>query len=230
MRHTIEGRRVLIVGASGALGGSVVRAFLDAGALVAGTARKWPPTPPAGLVPLNADLTRRGEAERTVESAVTALGGLDIVVQLAGAFALDGPIDHTSIETFDRLLYLNLRAAFLTFRAAAPAVAHSGGRGRLLAIGALAALRPSAGLSAYAPTKAGLHALIQVLAAEGRKSGYTANAILPATIDTPANRAAMPDADFSCWVDPERIASLLIWLSSDAGADTNGALIPVEGR
>ena len=111
------------------------------GALVAGTARKWPPTPPAGLVPLNADLTRRGEAERTVESAVTALGGLDIVVQLAGAFALEGPIDQTSIETFDRLLDLNLRAAFLTFRAAAPAVAHPFGRGRLLAIGALAALR-----------------------------------------------------------------------------------------
>lgn len=227
MRIELDGRRVLIVGASGGLGGAVVGAFQKAGARVAGTARKWAAAP-EGLHPVNADLSRRGEAERMVETAAAALGGLDAVVQLAGGFALDGPIDETSIETFDRMIDLNLRAAFLTFRAAAPVVSH--GQGRLLAIGAAGALKPGAGLSAYAASKAGLHALIQVLAAEGRKAGYTANAILPGTIDTPANRAAMPEADFSKWVAPEQIASLLVWLASPAGAGANGALIPMEGR
>lgn len=227
MQPTLHSRRVLISGASGALGHAVTRAFLDAGAAVAGTARKWS-RPPADFHPINADLTRRGEAERTVESAIAALGGLDAVIQLAGGFAMEGPIEDTSIDTFDRLIDLNLRAAFLMFRAAAPAVSHP--HGRLLAIGAAGALKPAAGLSAYAASKAGLHALIQVLAAEGRNAGYTANAILPATIDTPANRTAMPGADFSRWVAPDHIASLLVWLASPAGADTNGALIPLEGR
>lgn len=216
----------MLLGASGGLGGAVVAAFLGSGARVAGTSRKWSAAP-AGIIALNADLTRRGEAERTVESAIDAMGGLDAAVHLTGGFAMDGPIAQTSIETFDRMLDLNLRAAFSIFRAAAPAVSH--GRGRLLAIGSLAALAPGPGLSAYAASKAGLHALVQVLAAEGRAAGYTANAILPATIDTPANRAAMPGADFSKWAPPARIADKLVWLVSDAGAGTNGALIPMEG-
>lgn len=216
----------MLLGASGGLGGAVVAAFLHSGARVAGTSRKWTAAP-EGIIALNADLTRRGEAERTVESAVEALGGLDAAVHLTGGFAMDGPIAHTSIETFDRMMDLNLRAAFSLFRAAAPAVSH--GRGRLVAIGSLAALTPGPGLSAYAASKAGLHALIQVLAAEGRTAGYTANAILPATIDTAANRAAMPGADFTKWVPPARIADKLVWLLSDAGAGTTGALIPMEG-
>lgn len=226
MRHDVNGLRVLIVGASGALGRPVVETFLAGGARVAGTSRHWR-TAPASFTGINADLTRPGEAERTVEKAVAALGGLDAVIQLAGGFAMEGPIEQTSIETFDRMLDLNLRAAFAMFRAAVPAL--TPGRGRLLAIGALAGLKPAPGLSAYAVSKAALHALIQVLAAEGRKSGFTANAILPGTIDTPANRAAMPDADFTKWVAPEKIASLLAWLASEAGAGTNGALMPLEG-
>lgn len=226
MPRELEGVRVLLLGASGALGGAVVAAFLSSGARVAGTSRKWSAAPD-GIVALNADLTRRGEAERTVDSAVDALGGLDAAVHLAGGFAMDGPIAQTSIETFDRMLDLNLRTAFTLFRAAAPLVSH--GRGRLLAIGSLAALAPGPGLSAYAASKAGLHALIQVLAAEGRGAGYTANAILPSTLRTAANRAAMPGADSGKWVPPARIADKLVWLVSAAGADTNGALIRMEG-
>lgn len=227
MQRELEDRRVLIVGASGGLGGETVNTFLARGARVAGTARKWTEAP-AGIVAVNADLTRRGEAERMIEETAAALGGLDVVAFLAGGFAMDGPVEQTSIETFDRMIDLNLRSAFVTFHAAAPLVAH--GRGRLLAVGSLAARQPGAGVSAYAAAKAGLHALIEVLAAEGRRAGYTANAILPGTIDTPANRAAMPEADFSRWVAPARIAALLAWLASEAGADTSGALIPMPGR
>jgi NAD(P)-dependent dehydrogenase (short-subunit alcohol dehydrogenase family) len=226
MPRELEGLRVLLLGASGGLGGAVVAAFLNSGARLAGTSRKWTAAPD-GLIALNADLTRRGEAERTVESAIDAMGGLDAAVHLTGGFAMDGTIAETSIDTFDRMLDLNLRAAFSVFRAAVPAVSH--GRGRLIAIGSLAALTPGPGLSAYAASKAGLHTLIQVLAAEGRTAGYTANAILPSTIDTPANRAAMPGADFTRWVPPARIAGKLVWLVSAAGAGTNGALIPMEG-
>lgn len=226
MPRELEGVRVLLLGASGGLGGAVVAAFLESGARVAGTSRKWAAAP-EGIVALNADLTRRGEAERTVESAAEALGGLDAAVHLTGGFAMDGTIAQTSIETFDRMMDLNLRTAFTLFRAAAPLVSH--GRGRLIAIGSLAALTPGPGLSAYAASKAGLHALIQVLAAEGRAAGYTANAILPATIDIAANRAAMPDADFTKWVPPPQIARKLVWLVSNAGAGANGELIRMEG-
>ena len=227
MRIDLEGARVLLVGASGGLGPSVTEAFLAGGARVAATARQWSAAP-AGVTAIHADLSLPGAAARMVESAAAALGGLDVAVQIAGGFAMDGPIADTSEETFDRMIALNLRAAFLTFRAAAPLVSH--GRGRLLAVGALAGLKPAAGLSAYAASKAGLHALIQTLAAEGRAAGYTANAVLPGVIDTPANRAAMPGADPSRWVPPASIASLLVWLASPAGAATNGALIPIEGR
>jgi NAD(P)-dependent dehydrogenase (short-subunit alcohol dehydrogenase family) len=102
--------------------------------------------------------------------------------------------------------------------------------GRIVAIGSRAAVEASPGAAAYAVSKAALVALIKNVAAETKDFGVTANAVLPSTIDTPANRSAMPNADFSKWVAPEAIAKLIVWLVSEEAADVSGAIIPIYGR
>lgn len=222
-------RKVLITGASGGLGEHVVRAFLDVGARVAGVARQWHNAPANDrFTAIEAELTSPDGCRYVVERALDAMGGLDTVVHLMGGFAMEGDVQDTRVETLDHMLNLNLRPAFLIFQESIPRF--TGGDGRILAIGSRAGQYPEAGLSAYAVSKAALHALIQTLAAESVKHGYTANAVLPSTIDTAANRKAMPKADFSKWVSPESIAQQLVLLASPAGADVNGALIPVDGR
>jgi NAD(P)-dependent dehydrogenase (short-subunit alcohol dehydrogenase family) len=104
------------------------------------------------------------------------------------------------------------------------------GKGRIVAIGSRTGVEPAAGLSAYGVSKAALIALMRTIAAEVRNSGVTANIVSPSVIDTPANRAASPAADFSKWVQPESIARLLVFVASDAAADVNGAVIPIYGR
>ena len=104
------------------------------------------------------------------------------------------------------------------------------GGGRIIAIGSRAALEPGAGVGAYSASKAAMVSLIRTVALENKDKGITANAILPGTIDTPANRKDMPTADVSTWVQPATIASLIVWLASDLGKDVNGAVIPVYGN
>jgi NAD(P)-dependent dehydrogenase (short-subunit alcohol dehydrogenase family) len=124
---------------------------------------------------------------------------------------------------------LNLNAAFYSVRAAlAPMI--EAGYGRIVAIGSKTAVEPVATLAAYGASKAALVALIRTVALEVKRSGVTANVVLPTVIDTPANRAADPKADFSRWVKPESIARLLLWLASEEAADVNGSVVPIYGR
>jgi NAD(P)-dependent dehydrogenase (short-subunit alcohol dehydrogenase family) len=127
------------------------------------------------------------------------------------------------------MLGLNLRSAYTIFRAVLPGMVKAG-KGRMVAVGARAAIEPIANFAAYSVSKAALVALVKTVALEVKDSGITANAVLPSVIDTPANRAAMPAADASKWVTPESIAGLLVWLVSDAARDVNGAAIPIYGR
>ena len=223
-------RVILVTGASGGLGPSVVQAFLDAGAAVAGVARKWGENPiPGTFIPLEADLTKPSECARTVEELIAAAGRIDVVIHVMGGFAGGQPVQQTGDSTWARMMDMNLNAAFYMFRAVLPHLV-ARGRGRIVAIGSRAGIENGPNLSAYNVSKAGLNALVRTAAAEVRDQGVTVNAILPSTIDTAANRAAMPDADFSRWVKPEAIAATLLWLASDAAADVNGALLPVYGR
>jgi NAD(P)-dependent dehydrogenase (short-subunit alcohol dehydrogenase family) len=164
-----------------------------------------------------------------VRAVLEARGHLDAVVHLVGAFAMDGPLASTKVETWDRMMGINARAAFLVFRAAL-AASQSGELRRLIAVGSRSGEQASPGAIAYAVSKAALHALVVNLATEVADRGITVNAVLPGVIDTAANRTAMPGADFSKWVAPESIAETLMWLASDAAGDTSGALIPVYGR
>ncbi len=222
------GKTILITGATGGLGEAVTAAFVEAGAFVAASARKVDSSNPAQMA-VPADLTTVDGAEAAVRTVLEARGQLDGVVHVLGGFATDGETQDTSEQTWDKMFALNTRSPFLVFRAALKPM-RAAGRGRIIAIGSRAGETAPAGLSAYAASKAALDCLVRVIAAENKFTGITANVVLPSTINTAANRAAMPGADFAKWVKPDSIAGLLVWLASDASADVSGALIPVYGK
>ena len=221
-----EPMNVLITGANGGLGTAVCQVFLASGATVIGVDRAWKQAAPFATV--SADVTTADGCESMVKQAL-AHGPLDALVHLVGGFAGGSSVAETSDQTWDSMMNINVRAAFCCMRAALKPM-QAAGRGRIVAIGTRMAVEPAPNFAAYAVSKAALVALVKNVAAEGQKFGVTANVVLPSTIDTPANRAAMPDADASRWVKPESIAKLLVFLTSDAAADTSGAVIPIYGR
>jgi NAD(P)-dependent dehydrogenase (short-subunit alcohol dehydrogenase family) len=216
---------VLVTGASGGLGSAVCQAFLDRGARVIGAARSWP-----GPAPFETLTTDLGTAEGCDAMVAEALkhGPIDALVHLVGGFGGGELVADTADKIWDGMMNVNVRVAFCVLRAVLkPMMAAR--RGRIAAIGSRAAVEPSPHFAAYAVSKAALVALVKNVSAEGKDFGITANVVLPSIIDTPQNRKAMPDSDFSRWVAPESIAKLLVWLASDAAADVSGAVIPIYG-
>jgi NAD(P)-dependent dehydrogenase (short-subunit alcohol dehydrogenase family) len=237
MAERLDARTALITGGAGALGRRVVKRFLEAGATVhVPLVADEDPTPLAELLGdaisavhlhHDADLTDP-DAVSTVFSQVEGTSGSppDILLNLAGGFS-HGAIEDTDPSDWMKMYQINATTAFLCSRSAFPAM-RAAGWGRIVNVSALPAhheARP--GFSAYASAKAAVLQLTRTLAREGIGAGITVNAVLPSIIDTPGNRAAMPDADRSRWLPPERIAAVLHFLSSDAGGIVNGAAIPL---
>lgn len=220
----------LITGASGGLGNFVTEAFLAAGATVIGVARSIQPSAFADpkFVAMPADLSRGEATKEMVDVAIQRFEKIDMLVHVMGGFAGGELIDDTDDATWDKMMNLNLRSAFNVCRAVLPHM-RKAKRGRVIAIGARSAVEPKAYLSAYCASKAALVSLIRTVALEGKDDGITANVILPGTMDTPANRADSPSADFSKWVPPAKVASLALWLASEEASQISGALIPVYG-
>lgn len=218
----------LVTGADGGLGTHVTRALLDSGATVAGVSRNAQPSSSDSFVALSADLSSGEKAKALVDGIATRFGRIDILAHLVGGFAGGKTIAETDEATFQRMLNLNLNSAFYVLRAVIPHMRRAGA-GRIIAIGSRAAEDPGPGVGAYSASKAALVSLIRTVALENKDLAVTANVILPGTMDTPANRKDMPGADTSKWVQPASIASLIVWLASDAGKDVNGAVIPVYG-
>ena len=150
----------------------------------------------------------------------------DTLVNVAGGFRWE-TVEGGSIATWDRLYALNLRTTANASMAALPHLIKSG-RGSIVNVGANGAQKAGAGFGAYAASKAGVHRLTEALAEE-LKGRVTVNAVLPSIIDTPANRADMPQADFAKWVRPADLAALILFLASDEARAVTGALIPVTG-
>lgn len=220
----------MVTGASGGLGATVVEAFLAAGATVAGVARSMEPQDEGErFVAVSADLTTPAGAQHAVEETLRKARGIDALVHAMGGFAGGKPVEATDDAAWESMIAVNLRSAFLIMRAVLPHMIQAR-YGRIVAVGSRTGVEPAAGLSAYGVSKAGLNALIKTIALETPAQGITANAVLPSIIDTPANRKAMPGADFSQWVTPEKIAQQILWLCSEAASDTSGALIPIYGR
>jgi NAD(P)-dependent dehydrogenase (short-subunit alcohol dehydrogenase family) len=225
----MEGKIVVVTGASGALGKVVAATAQAKGARVAAidhaasTAKATAERIEFGGV----DLTDATEARKAIDAAASHFGKLDALINIAGGFAFETTAEGDP-KTWQRMYALNVLTALNASRSAMPHLAASG-TGRIINVGAMGALQAGAGMGPYAASKAGVHRLTEALAAEW-KGKITVNAVLPSTIDTAANRASMPDADFAKWVRPEELAEVILFLASDAASAVTGALLPVNGR
>jgi NAD(P)-dependent dehydrogenase (short-subunit alcohol dehydrogenase family) len=226
-----ENKVVLITGAKGGLGSHVTHGFLDAGAKVIGVSRSISPAdfPNARFAAKQAELSTAVAARALTDDVVATHQRIDVLIHLLGAFAGGTSIPDTDDATLERMLDLNFRSAFHIAQAVLPHMQRQRS-GRILAIGSRAALNPGAMAGAYSASKAALVSLIRTIATENKDLCISANVLLPGTMDTPANRAADPQADFSKWVDPAQVAAMLLHLASDAAAQVTGAVIPVYGR
>jgi len=225
----MDGKVVVVTGALGALGRVVAEIALARGARVAGidhAASQIPAT--ANRFELGGvDLSDAAQAKTAIDAVATHFGRLDALINIAGGFAFEA-IAEGDPKTWQRMYALNVLTALNASRSAISYLSSSGA-GRIVNVGAMGALQAGAGMGAYAASKAGVHRLTEALAAEW-KGRITVNAVLPSTIDTPANRAGMPKADFAKWVTPGELAEVILFLTSEAASAVTGALIPVSGR
>jgi NAD(P)-dependent dehydrogenase (short-subunit alcohol dehydrogenase family) len=219
-----------VTGGTGGLGAAVTSAFLDRGWRVV---VPWIVEKELARVAeherlelVRADLFDPGDVGRAVARAGPTLRA---VVNLVGGFAEHGRVHETPVETFDEQLRLNLRPTYLVCAAAVPAMLQAG-RGAIVCVSSRVALRPFAGAAGYVVSKAAVLAFVDALDAEYRHDGIRVNAVLPSVIDTPANRAAMPDADFATWVRPDEIANVIAFLCSDESSAISAAHVPVYGQ
>jgi NAD(P)-dependent dehydrogenase (short-subunit alcohol dehydrogenase family) len=224
MAGGFEGQNVVITGGVGGLGHAVVEAFVAAGAtchlpVLASGGHAAPGTRQAAV-----DLT----SEPAVVAYYQALPPIVASVHLAGGFGAK-PIEETTGADLDHLIRMNLITTFLCSREAVRAMKRTGG-GRIVNVGARVVDAPAGGMVAYTASKGAVTALTRALAEEVRQDGILVNAVLPSIIDTPANRAAMPNAKFDRWPAPAELARAILWLASAANLLTSGALIPVYGR
>lgn len=222
----LEGRMVIVTGASGALGSAVSELLAGRGARVVGVDRAENNRNRTVDFP-GVDLADETACRRAVDMAVAQSGPLYGLVNIAGGFEM-ATLAEGGAGTWDRMYHINLRTALCASGAALP---HFPGRGagRIVNVGAGAAARGAAAMGAYAAAKSGVARLTESLSEELRSAGVTVNAVLPNIIDTPANRTAMPDADFSRWTSPAAIARVIAFLLSDEASAVTGALIPVTG-
>jgi NAD(P)-dependent dehydrogenase (short-subunit alcohol dehydrogenase family) len=226
----LHGKVILITGAKGGLGTFVTNSFLESGARVFGVSRSIADSdfPHPNFSAVAAGLSDGDRARQVAENVVGKAGRIDGLVHLVGAFAGGRSVAETDDVTLDKMLDLNLRSAFHMIRAILP-IMRVQGTGRIVGIGSKAAAEPAALAGVYGASKAALVSLIRTIARENADVHVSANIVLPGTMDTPANRAADPNADYSKWVHPCQVAKLLVHLVSDQASQVSGAVIPIYG-
>jgi NAD(P)-dependent dehydrogenase (short-subunit alcohol dehydrogenase family) len=231
VQQNSNGRVLAITGAFGTLGAAVARAAAKQNRLaLIDFAQVAPAGLPANVETLvlgGVDLTEPAQAKAAVEAAVERFGRLDGLINIAGGFRWELH-ESGDPETWRTLFRMNVETTANTCRAAIPALRASG-QGRIVNVGANGAVKAAAGMGAYAASKAGVHKLTEALAEELKADGVCVNAVLPSIIDTPANRADMPDADWSKWVTPDDLAAVILFLASEPAKAVTGALLPVTG-
>jgi NAD(P)-dependent dehydrogenase (short-subunit alcohol dehydrogenase family) len=229
---------VLITGASGNLGSAVARSFREVGAKLALVDRQVKRVEkafpdlydvPERLYAGAADLTNVNEVEAVISQMFDHFGRIDALVHTVGGFRAGTPLHETPLATLEFMLDLNAKTVFIVNQAVIPYMIRRGS-GRIINIAARPGLQGRANMAAYSASKAAVIRLTESAAAEVKGHGINVNCILPGTIDTPQNRKAMPNADFSRWVQPESLADVILFLASDAARDIHGAAVPVYGR
>lgn len=229
----MTGRVIAITGAFGVLGQAVAKAAQAQGARLAliDFAKDAPAGSPTGdsvLALGGVDLTDAVQSGAAMDAVADRFGGIDALLNIAGGFTWE-TVQEGSFEAWPRMYRLNVLTATNASRAAVTHLKRSAA-GRIVNVGSAAALKASLGMGSYAAAKAGVHALTQALAEELKGDNVTVNAVLPSIIDTPTNRADMPDADPATWVAPDDLAAVMLFLASEASVAVTGALVPVTGR
>jgi NAD(P)-dependent dehydrogenase (short-subunit alcohol dehydrogenase family) len=232
-------KMVLVTGGTGGLGREVTMAFLEAGARVLVTYRRAEELaalvssaerigakPPEGAA---VDVTDLAAVEQFVAGTVKKFGRIDVLVNAVGGYAGGTNLWEVDPRVYDQMLQLNLKAGFALARAVVPVMIRQN-RGWVVNVASKAAVDHGAGGAPYAASKAGALALFDSLAAEVKAYNINVNSVLPSIIDTAANRAAMPQADFSKWPKPEEIARVILFLCSEEASVIHGAAIPVYGK
>jgi NAD(P)-dependent dehydrogenase (short-subunit alcohol dehydrogenase family) len=231
-------RVVVVAGSAGNLGQAVARAFHAAGANLVLLDRAPDSLPklfpeladsPDHLLLVSVDAMDVESVKRAMDAAVERFGRIDVLANTVGGWRGGKATHETSLETWDLMLNLNARTAFILSRAVVPHMLEQAS-GKIIHTAARAGLQGAARGAAYSASKGAVVRLVESMAAELVHAGITVNCVLPGTIDTPQNRKAMPKADHSRWVPPEAIADVILFLASDAAWPVNGAAVPVYGR
>ena len=229
---TLQGRRIAVTGGLGRLGQQLGVLLAARGARVVlidrHAASAEHPAPPGTVVVGGVDLADEASANAGLQQAAALLGGLDGLVNVAGGFAWE-KIEGGHAATWDQQYTMNLRSAVLASQAALPLLLAQPGSA-IVNVGAAAALKAGLGMGAYAAAKAGVARFTEALAEEFKARGLRVNAVLPSVLDTPANRADMPDADPKLWVSTEELARVIAFLLSDEASAVTGASVAVMGR
>jgi NAD(P)-dependent dehydrogenase (short-subunit alcohol dehydrogenase family) len=233
----LKDRVALITGAAGNLGRATAEAFQGAGArtvlvdhAVGRLEKLYPERVDASdhMLAGGVDLTDPGAVDALTASVMDRFGRIDILVNTVGTYRGGKPVHEERLETWELLFDANVRTTLLALKAVVPVMLKQGS-GRIVNVASRNALQGGAKVAAYSASKSAVVRLTEGLAAELEASGIGVNCVLPSTIDTPQNREAMPDADFSNWVKPEAIAAVILFLSSDAARGITGAAVPVYG-
>ncbi|MBI1188102.1 MAG: SDR family NAD(P)-dependent oxidoreductase [Alphaproteobacteria bacterium] len=222
-------RVIVVTGAFGVLGRAVCAAAAARGAKVA--ALDYAPPPEgfeAAFAQGGVDLTNADAAQGAIDSVARQLGRIDALANIAGGFSWQ-PLEGGDPSLWDKMFLINLKTAANASRAAIPHL-KAAPAGRIVNVGANAALKGVAGMGPYTASKAGVHRLTEALAEELKETAVCVNAVLPSVLDTPANRADMPSADPAKWVAPADLAAVILFLASDEARAVTGALVPVTGR
>ena len=229
MSFDFDGRVAVVTGAAGALGGAVAERFVDAGATTVGVDVVDPDEAdvPAGVDYRPVDLTDEPAVAALFKTVAADHGGVDALANVAGTWRGGDPVADTEASTFDLLVDVNLRTAFLATKHALPYLRER--EGAVVSVSARSALSGGTGDAVYRASKAGVTLLTESVAEE-ELGVVRANAVLPSVIDTQMNREMMPDADFDAWVDPVDIAGVFLFLCSDGATPTSGAAVPVYGE
>lgn len=237
MKLDFTNRIVAISGAAGNLGVSCARVFQAAGAklvLIDRSSERLPKIFPDFADSTNflftppTDVTNPDSVKAAIDAALKQFGRIDILVNTAGGYLAGTPLHETSLRDWDFMLNLNARSVFVMCQAVIPQMLQQQ-FGRIINIASRAALGGEANNAAYSVSKTAVVRLTESMAAELKEQGINVNCVMPGMIDTPQNRASMPDADFDRWVVPEAIADVILFLSSDGSRAINGAAIPVYG-
>jgi NAD(P)-dependent dehydrogenase (short-subunit alcohol dehydrogenase family) len=227
-------RTIVVAGGTGALGGSVVRSFLSTGARVIATFVKQAEFDALakqvgdGLSGVSLDVTNESAVAKFVAETESKYAAIDALVIAVGGYAGGKQLWETGTATYELMLNLNLRAAFVMTRAVLPGMIRQN-RGAILNVASKAGYGHAAGASMYAASKAGVMALFDSLAEEVKPYNINVNSIVPSIMDTPTNRRNMPTADFKIWPKTDDIAKVIVYLCSDEARVIHGAAVPVYG-